>query len=145
MMGLNASHYAALAALDVVCREMFVDAVGKLVSSIQMPFVGVPRARPISPRSEPQLSRCRPGFNHDLSLIIVCDSFFFLEHSFTPTHSNNMSLRVGGQRIGAVLRAQRATPSQAFRRNYASITGSNLPHDVKQSIEVGYERSITPR
>jgi hypothetical protein len=56
-----------------------------------------------------------------------------------------MSLRVGGQRIGALLRAQRATPSQAIRRNYASITGSNLPQDVKHSIEVGYERSIPQR
>jgi hypothetical protein len=55
-----------------------------------------------------------------------------------------MSLRVGGQRIGAILRAQRATPSQTVRRNYASITGSNLPQDVKQSIEVGHNRS-TPQ
>ena len=53
-----------------------------------------------------------------------------------------MSLRVGGQRIGAVLRAQRAVTSQTVRRNYASITGSNLPQDVKQGIEVGYEHSI---
>jgi hypothetical protein len=56
-----------------------------------------------------------------------------------------MSLRVGGQRIGAILRAQRATPSQTLRRNYASITGSNLPQDVKQSIEVGHERSTISR
>ena len=55
-MVFNASHYAALVALDVVCREMVVDVVGKLVSSIQMPFEAVPRARPISPRSEPQLN-----------------------------------------------------------------------------------------
>ena len=51
-----------------------------------------------------------------------------------------MSLRVGGQRIGAVLRAQRAVPSQTVRRSYASITGSNLPQDVKQGIEVRYEQ-----
>lgn len=56
-----------------------------------------------------------------------------------------MSLRVGGQRIGAILRAQRASPSQTLRRNYASITGSNLPQDVKQSIEVGYNRSTPQR
>lgn len=48
-----------------------------------------------------------------------------------------MSLRVGGQRIGAVLRAQRATPSQIVRRSYASTAGSNLPQAKRQEIEVG--------
>jgi hypothetical protein len=127
--------------VDVICREMFVDAVRKLLSSLKMPFEAVPRARPMSPRSEPQLSR-RPGFN-DLSMI-VCDSFSFGLYSTSSSQTSNMSLRVG-QRIGALLRAQRATPSQAVRRNYASITGSNLPQDVKQSIEVGYECSIPQR
>lgn len=47
-----------------------------------------------------------------------------------------MSLRLGGQRIGAVLRAQRATPSQIARRGYATV-GSNLPQAKRQEIEVG--------
>lgn len=46
-----------------------------------------------------------------------------------------MSLRLGGQRIGAVLRAQRATPTQIARRSYATV-GSNLPQAKRQEIEV---------
>ena len=49
-----------------------------------------------------------------------------------------MSLRLGGQRIGAVLRAQRATPSQIARRSYATV-GSNLPQAKRQEIEVGID------
>jgi hypothetical protein len=48
-----------------------------------------------------------------------------------------MSLRVGGQHIGAVLRAQRATVSQTVRRSYASTATSNLPQAKRQEIEVG--------
>lgn len=50
-----------------------------------------------------------------------------------------MSLRVGGQRIGAVLRAQRTAASQTVRRSYASTAGSNLPQGMKQQIEVALD------
>lgn len=75
--------------VDVICREMFVDAVRKLLSSLKMPFEAVPSARPMSPRSEPQLSR-RPGFN-DLSMI-VCDLFSFgLYSTSSSTNQKHVS------------------------------------------------------
>lgn len=56
-----------------------------------------------------------------------------------------MSLRVGGQRIGTVLRAQRTAASQTLRRSYASTSGSNLPQGVRQQIEVALDNDYQSR
>lgn len=48
-----------------------------------------------------------------------------------------MSLRIGSQRLSAVLRAQRTSASQTLRRSYASTATSNLPEAKKQEIQVG--------
>ena len=59
--------------------------------------------------------------------------------SFTHTHTT-MSLRIGSQRIGAALRAQRTSASQTVRRSYASTATSNLPEAKRQEIQVGEGR-----
>ena len=51
-----------------------------------------------------------------------------------------MSLRIGSQRLSAVLRAQRTSAPQTLRRSYASTATSNLPEAKKQEIQVGKER-----
>jgi hypothetical protein len=51
-----------------------------------------------------------------------------------------MSLRIGSQRFGAVLRAQRASAAlQTVRRSYASTAASNLPEAKRLEIEVRRE------
>ena len=57
-----------------------------------------------------------------------------------PTHIQiTMSLRIGSQRLSAVLRAQRTSAPQTLRRSYASTATSNLPEAKKQEIQVGKE------